>query len=239
MTFKSCFSVITLCLLISGCQTASVVPDSSGATEQPSTGPSDADASAQQTAAAPEPVKQQVPVAVKPARTDNIEYLSGQLSTMQEQIIQIKADTFELKQTSQILLARLQMLANKSGDSVATGAEAGTAGASASEKPDLDQLTARLNTLLKRSDAQYQLASGYTAKGEWVLIRYDQITGESWLADQGRWNLLNESEEVMPSMFSIQLLRADKDVKGYVVARIDQISGQSWWLKQDTWLMFQ
>ncbi|SFG95173.1 hypothetical protein [Neptunomonas qingdaonensis] len=237
MTFKSCFSVITLCLLISGCQTASVVPASSGATE-PSTGPSDAGASAQQTAA-PEPVKQQVPVAAKPARTDNIEYLSGQLSTMQEQIIQIKADTFELKQTSQILLARLQMLANKSGESVATGEEAGTGVASTTEKPDLDQLTARLNTLLKRSDAQYQLASGYTAKGEWVLIRYDRLTGESWLADQGRWNLLNESEEVIPSVFSIQLLRADKDVKGYVVARIDQITGQSWWLKQDTWLMFQ
>lgn len=238
MTFKSCCSVVALCLLISGCQTAAVVSDSSGATE-----PSDAEASVQQTAAA-EPVKQTAPVAPRPARTDNIEYLSGQLSTMQEQVIQIKADTFELKQTSQVLLARIQMLANKPGQSVVSADksgvdESGADVATMAESPDLDQLTARINTLLKRSDAQYQLASGYTAKGQWVLIRYDRLTGESWLADQGRWNLLQESEAVMPSVFSIQLLRADKDIKGYVVARIDQVSGQSWWLNEDTWLMFQ
>lgn len=234
MTFKSCFSVIALSLLISGCQTTALVPDLDGAAE-----PSEAEVSAQQTTA-PDPIAQNTPVAPRPARTDNIEYLSGQLSTMQEQIIQIKADTFELKQTSQVLLARLQMLANTSGQAVATAEEsAADNNVPMAEKPDLDQLTARLNTLLKRSDAQYQLASGYTAQGEWVLIRYDRLSGESWLADQGRWNLLQESEKVLPSVFSIQLLRADKDVKGYVVARIDQISGQSWWLNEDTWLMFQ
>ena len=233
MAFKSCFSVIALCLLISGCQTTALVPDSDGATE-----PSEAAASTQQTTA-PEPIAQNTPAAPRQPRTDNVEYLSGQLSTMQEQIIQIKADTFELKQTSQVLLARLQMLANTPGQAVATDDESTDNNVSMAEKPGLDQLTARLNTLIKRSDAQYQLASGYTAQGQWVLIRYDRLSGESWLADQGRWNLLKESEEVLPSVFSIQLLRADKDIKGYVVARIDQISGQSWWLNEDTWLMFQ
>lgn len=229
MALKSCFSVITLCLLISGCQTVAVQPDSSD-TPQP--------AEAQQSVT-PEAVQQNSSVAPRAARTDNIEYLSGQFSTMQEQIIQIKTDTFELKQTSQVLLARLQMLANSPAQAVSAIDESGSGAVSAAAPPDLDQLTARLNTLLKRSEAQYQLASGYTAKGEWVLIRYDRLTGESWLADQGRWNLLNESEPVTPSIFAIQLLRADKDVKGYVVARIDQMTGQSWWLKQDTWLMFQ
>ena len=196
MTFNSCFSIIALCLLISGCQTASVQPDTSGVPQ-----PSDAEASMQQSVT-PEPVKQNSSGIPRPARTDNIEYLSGQLSTMQEQIIQIKTDTFELKQTSQVLLARLQMLANNPGQTAAT-VEA--PGSDAVGTPDLDQLTARLNTLLKRSDAQYQLASGYTAKGEWVLIRYDRLTGESWLADQGRWNLLKEAEPVTPPVFSIQL----------------------------------
>lgn len=233
MTLKSCISVIALCLLISGCQTTALVPDSDGAAA-----PSKSEASTQQTTAS-DPVAQNTPVAPRPARTDNVEYLSGQLSTMQEQVIQIKADTFELKQTSQILLARLQMLANKPGQAATTVEEPVSDSESALKSPDLDQLTARLNTLLKRSDAQYQLASGYTAKGQWVLIRYDRLTGESWLADQGRWNSLNEAEAVTPSVFSIQLLRADKDIKGYVVARIDQITGQSWWLNEDTWLMFQ
>lgn len=232
MRFTSGFSVIALCLLISGCQTVAVIPDSSGVTEPPN-----AESSVQQTAA-PEPVKQNTSVTPRPARTDNVEYLSGQLSTMQEQIIQIKTDTFELKQTSQVLLARLQMLANKPEASGATLQDSGEV-SSGTDKPDLDQLTARLNKLLKRTDAQYQLASGYTAKGQWVLIRYDRFTGEAWLADQGRWNLLKEAEEVLPSVFSIQLLRAEKDIKGYVVARIDQVTGQSWWLKEDTWLMFQ
>lgn len=233
MTIKSCFSVITICLLISGCQAVAVQPDASDAPQ-----PADVKANIQQ-GVTPEVVKQNNSAAPRPARTDNIEYLSGQLSTMQEQIIQIKTDTFELKQTSQVLLARLQMLANSPARAVAAIDESGSGAVSAAETPDLDQLTTRLNTLLKHNEAQYQLASGYTAKGEWVLIRYDRLTGESWLADQGRWNLLNESEPVTPSIFAIQLLRADKDVKGYVVARIDQVTGQSWWLKQDTWLMFQ
>ncbi len=231
MTLKSCFSVITLCLLISGCQAVTVQPDSNDASQ-----PTDAKASIQQ-GVTPEAVTQNSSVAPRTARTDNIEYMSGQLSTMQEQIIQIKTDTFELKQTSQVLLARLQMLANSPARTVTTAEDSG--GVSAAETPDLNKLTVRLNSLLQRNEAQYQLASGYTAKGEWVLIRYDRLTGESWLADQGRWNLLNESEPVTPSIFAIQLLRADKDVKGYVVARIDQVTGQSWWLKQDTWLMFQ
>lgn len=232
MALKSGFSVLILCLLIAGCQTTPVVSDSAEVSETPKS------ANVSEQTSAVETSKPATAPITRPARTDNIEYLSGQLSTMQEQVIQIKADTFELKQTSQVLLARLQMLAHQPESSVA-GTQDSAVVTSDSEKLDLDRLTARLNTMLKRTDTQYQLASGYTAKGEWVLIRYDRFTGEAWLADQGRWNLLKEAEAVLPSVFSIQLLRAEKDVKGYVVARIDQVTGQSWWLKQDTWLMFQ
>ncbi|WP_156905244.1 hypothetical protein [Neptunomonas japonica] len=229
MVFKSWIIMPALCLLIAGCQTAGVLPEP-GSAETP---PSPEEAVKQVAPAPSEPST--APLAV--SRSDNVEYLSGQLSTMQEQVIQIKADTSELRKTTQILLARAQMLSNQSAKKAPSGTSASES--SIEESPDLEQLTNRLNSLIKRTDAQYQLVSGYTAKGEWVLIRYDRFSGESWLADNGQWNLLNESEEVLPSVFTIQLLRADKDVKGYVAARVDQATGQSWWLKQDTWLMFQ
>jgi hypothetical protein len=216
-----------LCLLIAGCQSASVVPEP-GTIDAPSL-PSEAN----KTAPTPEPTT----APLEATRSDNVEYLSGQLSTMQEQVIQIKADTSELRKTTQILLARAQMLSNQSAKTASS--DVNSSASSTEDRPDLERLTKRLNSLIKRTDAQYQLVSGYTAKGEWVLIRYDRFSGESWLADNGQWNLLNESEEVLPSVFTIQLLRADKDVKGYVAARVDQATGQSWWLKQDTWLMFQ
>ncbi|BBB30179.1 hypothetical protein [Neptunomonas japonica] len=229
MVFKSWIIMPALCLFIAGCQTAAVLPepDSEKAPSSPEETNKQAATASNERRAAP----------LAASRSDNVEYLSGQLSTMQEQVIQIKADTSELRKTTQILLARAQMLSNQS----TKKAPSDTNGSvnTVEESPDLEQLTKRLNSLIKRADAQYQLVSGYTAKGEWVLIRYDRFSGESWLADNGQWNLLNESEEVLPSVFTIQLLRADKDVKGYVAARVDQATGQSWWLKQDTWLMFQ
>ncbi|MGY8871819.1 MAG: hypothetical protein ACKVJE_15380 [Pseudomonadales bacterium] len=224
---KSWIIMPALCLLIAGCQSASVVPEP-GTIDAPSL-PSEAN----KTAPTPEPTT----APLEATRSDNVEYLSGQLSTMQEQVIQIKADTSELRKTTQILLARAQMLSNQSAKTASS--DVNSSASSTEDRPDLERLTKRLNSLIKRTDAQYQLVSGYTAKGEWVLIRYDRFSGESWLADNGQWNLLNESEEVLPSVFTIQLLRADKDVKGYVAARVDQATGQSWWLKQDTWLMFQ
>ncbi len=227
MVLKSWIIMPALCLLIAGCQSASVVPEP-GTIDAPSL-PSEAN----KTAPTPEPTT----APLEATRSDNVEYLSGQLSTMQEQVIQIKADTSELRKTTQILLARAQMLSNQSAKPASS--DVNSSASSTEDRPDLERLTKRLNSLIKRTDAQYQLVSGYTAKGEWVLIRYDRFSGESWLADNGQWNLLSESEEVLPSVFTIQLLRADKDVKGYVAARVDQATGQSWWLKQDTWLMFQ
>ena len=227
MVLKSWIIMPALCLLIAGCQSASVVPEP-GTIDAPSL-PSEAN----KTAPTPEPTT----APLEATRSDNVEYLSGQLSTMQEQVIQIKADTSELRKTTQILLARAQMLSNQSAKTASS--DVNSSASSTEDRPDLERLTKRLNSLIKRTDAQYQLVSGYTAKEQWILIRYDRFSGESWLADNGRWNLLNESEEILPSVFTIQLLRADKDVKGYVAARIDQATGQFWWLKEDTWFMFQ
>jgi hypothetical protein len=50
---------------------------------------------------------------------------------------------------------------------------------------------------------------------------------------------MKESDDLSPSLYEVQILRAEKDIKGYVAARVDKKNGQTWWLKQDTWLKFQ
>ncbi len=72
-----------------------------------------------------------------------------------------------------------------------------------------------------------------------MLIRYHRYSGETWLADQGQWNLLEESGSTGTAEYEVRLSRADKDVKGYVAARVDRINGTVWWLKQDTWQPYE
>jgi len=172
----------------------------------------------------------------EPAQSNAVDYLSGQVTTMQEQIIQIKADTADLKQLNQLILSRLQLM----GTNFTTNAANNTEGQSAEalSSVDIAQLSQQLQQLQETSDSAFKLVSGYTAKGQWVLIRYNRFTGESWLADQGNWNSINENEVISPSVFEIQLLRADKDIKGFATARIDQRSGQVWWLSENSWLKY-
>ena len=169
-----------------------------------------------------------------PVRRDNLEYLTGQLTTMQEQVIQIKADTTELKQVNQIILARLQMPSpNQMNASTSESAP------SQDNSADFQHIAGQLDQLVNKEEGEYQLTSAYTAKGQWVLIRYNRFSGEAWLADNGKWNLMKESDDLSPSLYEVQILRAEKDIKGYVAARVDKKNGQTWWLKQDTWLKFQ
>ncbi len=172
----------------------------------------------------------------EPAQSNAVDYLSGQVTTMQEQIIQIKADTADLKQLNQLILSRLQLMGANFTSNAANNTEVQSAEALSSV--DIAQLSQQLQQLQETSDSAFKLVSGYTAKGQWVLIRYNRFTGESWLADQGSWNPINENEVISPSVFEIQLLRADKDIKGFATARIDQRSGQVWWLSENSWLKY-
>ncbi len=179
-------------------------------------------------------VAPQTAAANPPVRRDNLEYLTGQLATMQEQVIQIKADTAELRQTNQIMLARLQMPRSNVANSAA-----GEVVAPQDNSADFQHIVGQLDQLVNKEEGEYLLASAYTAKGQWVLIRYNRFSGEAWLADNGKWNLMKESDDISQSLYEVQILRAEKDIKGYVAARVDKKTGQTWWLKQDTWLKFQ
>ncbi|MDO6455379.1 hypothetical protein Q4583_17310 [Neptunomonas phycophila] len=226
-------SAVFFLMLLAGCET---VPMQDG---QPSVEPASEDAQTNSPATSAD--KRSDPPQREPAVSggDQINYLSGQLLTLQEQVIQIKADTAELRRNAQILLARLEMLNNQTVPSNgASNAASANVGPSLSPQ-NVEQLTAQLNNLLAQTQSSYELVSGYTAKGQWVLIRYDRFSGETWLADQNRWNLLEESTDILPSLYEVQVHRADKDIKGYVAARIDQKTGQTWWLRENTWQNFQ
>lgn len=213
------YPMLVGCLL--GCQSTPEVTQEAAAAPSPSQPQQEQTATANDIAQHPS------------ARTNgDYAYLSGQLTTLQEQVIQIRANTAELKKNLQVVLARMQMPTGQSipvaQNSAATGPD-----------PQLDRLNQQINSLLEQTEGSFALASGYTAKGQWVLIRYDRYTGETWLADKGSWIALQEQDVIQPSLFSIQIRRADKDIKGYVAARVDQRSGETWWLKQNRWLIFQ
>ncbi|UTW13592.1 hypothetical protein [Marinobacterium rhizophilum] len=173
----------------------------------------------------------------------NLDTLANRLTLVQEQLIQIKAQGADLSVQSETALARLQMLTG-------TPARGGDAGADVTASPEaapeqlaslIDQLSQIANELsLAAVGDRYRIAADYTDGGQWVLIRYDRFTGESWLADQGSWQPLLESGALESSDYEIQLsgARADKDIKGYVAARLDRRTGDSWWLKQNTWQKF-
>ncbi len=141
----------------------------------------------------------------------NLETLANRLTLVQEQLIQIKAQGAELNQQSDTALARL-----------------------------IGQLSLISNELsLSGVGDSYRIAADYTGAGQWVLIRYDRFSGESWLADQGAWQPLQDSASLQRSDYEVQLTRADNDIKGYVAARLDRRSGDTWWLKQDRWQKFE
>jgi regulator of replication initiation timing len=169
--------------------------------------------------------------------------LTNRLTAVQEQLLQLKAQTAEMHQQNQALLIHIQSVKDQVASISQAQPDATDATSAETTEADfngvLDQLTLLANELgNKVQDGPFRISSAYTDKGQWVLIRYHRFTGEAWLADKGQWNLLEESGGTGTSEYEVVLLKADKDVKGYVAARIDRINGDTWWLKQDTWQPF-
>ncbi|GGO87489.1 hypothetical protein GCM10011348_40800 [Marinobacterium nitratireducens] len=231
---------ILLLALLAGCNSASVRPDApDGAGTVTPAGAGDADAGAP----APAKVPAGKPGAASAADDElvqRLDQLAGRLTLVQEQLIELKAQGAELSLQSQQLLARMQM----AGPAPAQEMAPETPPASSDTAPaQLDGLIDQLGMIANELSASgvgdsYRLAADYTRSGQWVLIRYDRFSGESWLADQGSWQSLQDPVAVPASDYEVVLERADNDIKGYVAARLDRRSGETWWLKQDTWQKF-
>lgn len=168
--------------------------------------------------------------------------LTGRLTAVQEQLLQIKTQTAQMNQQNQALFIHIQSIKDAIMSMQTPEASPETANAPADAEAFngvLDQLTLVANQLGNSvEEGPYKVTSAYTAKGQWVLIRYNRFTGQSWLADQGQWNLLEENGATGRSDYEVVVLRADNDVKGYVAARLDTVNGDAWWLRQDIWQPF-
>ncbi|NVK41780.1 MAG: hypothetical protein HWE39_11110 [Oceanospirillaceae bacterium] len=236
---------ILMSALLAGCNSASVQPGAAASEPVADTAGADVEGKSPstQSAAAVQAgaVAKSAPAADSDDIVQRLDQLSGRLTLVQEQLIELKAQGVELSQQSQQLLARMQMMSRP---------EAGTdaspvAEAAIDTTPDssldglIDQLGMIANELSVRGAGDgYRLATNYTRSGQWVLIRYDRFSGESWLADQGAWQSLHDPATLPSSDYEVVLERADNDIKGYVAARLDRRSGETWWLKQDTWQKF-
>lgn len=175
---------------------------------------------------------------------NRIDQLSGRLTLLQEQVIQLKGLSQQQAELGQAMLSRLQLLTEARERSGSSGGEDSLAPGLELAGDQLDvaiaQLMQTLNTLEGGAGGEpFALATAYTAKGAWILLRYRTDSGESWIADGGRWTALQEEGSLPASRYRIDMLRADQDVKGYVAVRIDQQTGQSWWLNDRRWQVYQ
>ncbi|PIE25522.1 MAG: hypothetical protein CSA60_00085 [Neptuniibacter caesariensis] len=175
---------------------------------------------------------------LKPA--SQLDIIANRLTAVQDHLLQVKTQASTLQQQNQALAVQLQALKTNI-DALQMVADQQQTDAEQVASPEafngvLDQITMMANELSSQvQDGAFRVASAYTAGGEWVLIRYHRYTGETWLADKGQWNLLEESTSTGTAEYEVVVLRADKDIKGYVATRINRVSGDTWWLKQNTW----
>lgn len=224
-------SVIVFAIIgLTACNATGVKPEGEMAKES-----ADMDGTTQPPGSPPAPQKPLINQGDVPV--DKLELIGNRMTAVQDHLLQIKSQAGQLQQQNQALSLQLQSLKTD----LQTMAVTEPSQVQAVQEPDafngvLDQITMMANELSSQvQDGAYRIASAYTAKGQWVLIRVHRFTGETWLADKGQWNQLEESGETGTAEYEVVLLRADKDIKGYVAARINRISGESWWLKQDVW----
>ncbi|WP_432695825.1 hypothetical protein ACQUQP_14955 [Marinobacterium sp. YM272] len=231
-------------LLLAGCTPAAVKPGAPGTASA-----AEQQAGSEQQPAAPEPEKA---AAESPTGSgaglaslgNQLDQLNGRLTLVQEQLIKLRTQTQQQGELNQMVLTRLQQMAESGAFTAApdSGGEMSDSAVPASGQIDaaIAQLLQTANELgLSNSSDLYDVASAYTAKGVWVLIRYRRDTGETWLADQGQWQALAEEGVPAASSFAVRLQRADQDLKGYVAVRIDRNTGESWWLNDRRWQRYE
>jgi hypothetical protein len=172
------------------------------------------------------------------APPDALSKLQGQITALQEQVIKLSSDSAANLQINQLLLAKAQVQAvandGKKGQK-ATSKQASNTGSN----QQLRSVLSKLEAIAPEDSGAFGIVSSYTARKQWVLIRFDRQTGETWLADNSGWNALAEPSELPVSQYDVHLIRADQDSKGYVASRIDRRSGDTWWLNKNSWVVYQ
>ncbi|WP_417581495.1 hypothetical protein [Nitrincola sp.] len=241
--FKKILLTGVALVLLSGCNEANVQP-MAGDPElvDPHSSEGRAELAAQLGGAPIEPI-QVTQGDMSGSLQNQLDQLTGRLTLLQEQVIQIRSLTQQTLEQSQMNMTRLQSLSDPQrhqGPSVA-GQEEADADYLESTVNQIDQAVAQLlsamsmqSPQLAESSGPYRIATAFTRNG-WILIRFHAQTGEAWLADNNNWQLLRDTTSLSSSSYEVQIQRADTDTKGYVAVRIDKRDGRSWWLNNDTW----
>lgn len=220
-------------LVLVGCNGANIKPGPAG--------PAGEGEPAAETAPPGQDTREQQAAAAEPAATTadaRLDQLNGRLTLLQEQVIQLRSLLERQAEVGQMVLSRLEYASPPTNPADPAEERATPPGDAVDDA--LNQLLQVVNQLgFSEGGDQYAVATTYTARGAWILLRYRTDTGETWLADNGGWIPLEEEGELYPSRYRIQLSRADQDLKGYVAVRIDQQSGQAWWLNDRLWQVYQ
>lgn len=174
---------------------------------------------------------------------DAIAQLEGRFTAMQEQVLNVRSQSARQLEQLQSLQLQLNLLSQELKSSVRQDAnDDAEPGVNIQDELALllDQMARMAGDVsMQVQDGNFRFVSCYTQAGQWILIRYDRFSGESWLADQGQWLPLQEVGEQPASVYEVTLERADSDSKGFVAARLDRQTGQTWWLKQNSWQRLQ
>ena len=193
----------------------------------------------------PAPVSE-VPVSAVQAESsavvnEQLEQVNGRITLLQEQVLELKVQNSAVAERVQLLLTQFQLLAQEVKRSAGTADGQEPQADVAEMMQRLDQQLIELQQIAPELGGgdPFKLAACYTAKGQWVLIRYNRFSGESWISADNSWQPLDEEFTPSISSYEVQLLRANGDVKGYVAARIDQNNGDAWWLNRNMWIKYQ
>lgn len=236
-------AIPVLALFLSGCNAAQTQPQSGEGSANPA---ADAQPRSSSSESSSESSQNPAPSGRNNANAEmagaiqtGFDQLSGRLTLLQEQVLQIRSSNQQLREQNQMLLNRLELLTRtQPEDSAAEGEMSADAGGTEQLDAAIGQLMQILNQAELPSGSgqgQFGLATTYTQGGDWVLLRYDRSTGETWMAEFGDWQLISEELPPENSLYDIQISRADRNTAGYVAVRIDLNSGRSWWLNGKRW----
>lgn len=235
------FSPLLFSALLLGCNASNPTrPEDQAATDQAVQAPAANEMAVPAQEQQPSPSRPASQPAMAPASAQSqFDQLSGRLTLMQEQLLQLRADSQRLQEQNQMVLNRLQLLSAPTQDGEQENGDAAVQGDPGTEQLDMaiGQLMQVLNSLDNTGTAggEYAITTTYTRNGDWILLRYNRVTGSTWLADAGDWRLLQEQQTPARGDYQVQVHRADQDRKGYVAVRIDRTTGDSWWLNDNRW----
>ncbi|MBP0050009.1 hypothetical protein H9C73_14845 [Marinobacterium sp. AK62] len=239
---KTPIAFTLLAILLSGCNAAQTQPQSAAGPAAQAPGENSASASSDQPAARETSASQPSAGSSSSgagALQSGFDQLSGRLTLLQEQVLQIRSANQQLLEQNQMLMNQLDVLTRTQPAADAEGDQTGT-----EDQASIDQLDAAIGQLMQILNQaelpvvdapRFGLATTYTQKGDWVLLRYDRTTGDTWRAEYGDWQLIEEEMAPEASAYEVQITRADRNTAGYVAVRIDLNSGRSWWLNGKRW----